>query len=118
MQKIDKIHMIVEYACCTYFLSSLAALIAAFSSSVFSSVGASADMKRAELIVCFHDDDDDDDVCFVMAKDDVCGGAKTNGDKGALFVKKAETRQGPLLPTARRILADVIKRSMCCIDTM
>ena len=69
-------------------------------------------MKRAELIVCFHDDDD---VCFVMAKDDVCGGAKI---KGALFVKKAETRQGPLLPTARRILADVTKRSMCCIDTM
>ena len=93
----------------TYFLSSRAALIAAFSSSVFSSAGgASVDINLAVLLLlidcCLHcfdvwvmgDENDDDE--------DTAGGT----NDGALLDKKADAKYEPLLPIIWRILADVI----------
>lgn len=86
----------------TYFLSSRAALIAAFSSSVFSSAGgASVDMNLAVLLLlidgcCLH--------CFdvwVMGEiDDEEDTANGGTNDGALLDKKADAKHEPFLPIA------------------
>lgn len=82
----------------THFLASLAALIAAFSSSVFSA-DKSVDMKREEL-------SGRRQQLFVSA-----AAAADGGVRGA-FVKKALEKSGPELKTARRIPADDMNRSI------
>ena len=95
----------------TYFLSSRAALIAAFSSSVFSSAGgASVDMNLAVLLLlidsCLH-------CCFdvwVMMGEIIDDEDTANGgtNDGALLDMKADAKYDePLLPIAWRILADI-----------
>ena len=81
----------------TYFLSSRAALIAAFSSSVFSSAGgASVDMNLAVLLLlidgcCLH--------CFdVWVMGDEIDDEDTAN--GALLDKKADAKHDPFLPIA------------------
>ena len=82
----------------TYFLSSRAALIAAFSSSVFSSAGgASVDMNLAVLLLlidgcCLHCFD----VVWVMG-DEIDDEDTANG---ALLDKKADAKHDPFLPIA------------------
>lgn len=80
----------------THFLASLSALTAAFSSSVFSSAGASVDMKRVLSGCC----------CLVIFGITV--------DVGTF--RKAVAKDGPKLPTARRTPAEDKKRSIGVVD--
>ena len=127
----------------TYFLSSRAALIAAISSSVFSSESAPDDMNRAlhdgviapkptQLLfdTTLHDCSTADDALLVATAVLVLV-VVLNGAR--LVVKNAEANEGPwelLLMTARRKLpAEFRKRSIslsrsadlldsCCLETM
>ena len=85
---------------CSHFLASLAALIAAFSSSVFSSAGASVDINR--VLRCW---------CLVAI------GITLFLDVGAF--RKAVATDGPKFPTARRTApAEEMKRSIGVVETI
>lgn len=95
----------------THFLASLAALIAAFSSSVFSSAAASVvDMKRGATDERLgHDGGLAAAAPLEDVADDEYDGGGTNAEANM---------EATLPPTARRAPADETKRSMRRVDTM
>mmetsp|Transcript_32197 Transcript_32197/g.68139 ORF Transcript_32197/g.68139 Transcript_32197/m.68139 type:complete len:88 (+) Transcript_32197:1710-1973(+) len=58
------------------------------------------------------------DAMAATAAEEDDGTTTADGANGALLAMNADAKAGPLLPTARRIPADEMKRSISCVDTM